>query len=194
MNDFLFRLDSGLLLRINALHAPWLDEIMWALSSKWINIPLAFCIILLLKSQLSWKKATLIFLISLGVVAFADVISTQLFKDGFQRLRPSHDPHVARQLHYYLIAPGNYYLGGRFGFVSSHAANLAALFAFIFPYFKKYTYSIYALGIYIFLVAYSRVYLGVHFPSDVLCGALLGLVIGWLLRRYLFARLIEKWD
>lgn len=194
MIDFLFRLDASLLLRINALHTPWLDEIMWMLSSKWINIPLAFCIILLLKSQFSWKKASLLFLLALLVVAFADVISTQLFKDGFQRLRPSHDPHLARYLHYYLIAPANYYLGGRYGFVSSHAANLAALFMFLLPYLKKYTFSIYVLGIYVFLVAYSRVYLGVHFPSDVLCGAMLGAFIGWLFRRYLFARLIQKWD
>jgi undecaprenyl-diphosphatase len=78
--------------------------------------------------------------------------------------------------------------------VSSHAANLAALFMFLLPYLKKYSLAIYGLGIYIFLVIYSRVYLGVHFPSDVLCGAMLGAFIGWLFRRYLFARLIEKWD
>jgi undecaprenyl-diphosphatase len=194
MIDFLFRLDSRLLLRINALHAPWLDEIMWILSSKWINFPLAILILALLKSQFSWRKTSILFLLTLVVVSLTDVISTQLFKDYFERLRPSHDPIVHHYLHFYMIAPNNPYLGGQYGFVSSHAANLAALFAFIFPYLKKYTYSIYALGIYVFLVAYSRVYLGVHFPSDVLCGALLGLVIGWLLRRYLFARLIEKWD
>jgi undecaprenyl-diphosphatase len=68
------------------------------------------------------------------------------------------------------------------------------MFAFVLPYLKKYTYSIYLLGVYVFLVAYSRVYLGVHFPSDVLCGALLGLLMGWLFRRYLFAQLISKWD
>jgi undecaprenyl-diphosphatase len=93
-----------------------------------------------------------------------------------------------------MIAPDNPYLGGKFGFVSSHAANLAALFAFIFPYMKKYRFSIYILGFYVFLVAYSRGYLGVHFPSDVLCGALLGLAIGWLFRRHLFVQLIQKWD
>jgi undecaprenyl-diphosphatase len=194
MNDFLFRLDSSLLLRINHFNAPWLDQCMWLLSSKWINFPLAILILALLKSQFSWRKTGVLFLLTIVVVSLTDVISTQLFKDYFERLRPSHDPIVHHYLHFYMIGPNNPYLGGRFGFVSSHAANLAALFAFIFPYLKKYTYSIYALGIYVFLVAYSRVYLGVHFPSDVLCGALLGLVIGWLLRRYLFAQLIEKWD
>lgn len=194
MIDFLFRLDSRLLLRINALHAPWLDEIMWILSSKWINFPLAMLILALLKSQFSWRKTSILFLLTLVVVSLTDVISTQLFKYYFERLRPSHDPIVHHYLHFYMIAPNNPYLGGQYGFVSSHAANLAALFAFIFPYLKKYTYSIYALGIYVFLVAYSRVYLGVHFPSDVLCGALLGMAIGWLFRRYLFAQIIQKWD
>jgi undecaprenyl-diphosphatase len=194
MIEFLQRIDNGLLLRINDFNAPWLDQCMWVLSSKWINIPLAFCIVLLLKSQFSWRKTSLIFLFALVVVSLTDLISTQLFKDYFERLRPSHDPIVGNYLHFYMIGPDNPYLGGKFGFVSSHAANLAAMFAFVLPYLKKYTYSIYLLGVYVFLVAYSRVYLGVHFPSDVLCGALLGLLMGWLFRRYLFAQLISKWD
>ena len=194
MIEFLQRIDNGLLLRINDFNAPWLDQCMWVLSSKWINIPLAFCIVLLLKSQFSWRKTSLLFLLALVVVSLTDVISTQLFKDYFERLRPSHDPIVGNYLHFYMIGPDNPYLGGKFGFVSSHAANLAAMFAFVLPYLKKYTYSIYLLGVYVFLVAYSRVYLGVHFPSDVLCGALLGALIGWMFRRYLFAQIIEKWD
>ena len=194
MIEFLQRIDNSLLLRINHFNAPCLDQCMWVLSSKWINFPLAFCIVLLLKSQFSWKKTSILFLLALVVVSLTDVISTQLFKDYFERLRPSHDPIVSHYLHFYMIGPNDPYLGGKFGFVSSHAANLAALFAFIFPFIKKYRFSIYAFGIYVFLVAYSRVYLGVHFPSDVVCGALLGLAIGCLFRRYLFAQLIQKWD
>jgi len=194
MIEFLFSLDYFLLLRVNALHAPWLDEIMWLFSSKWINFPLALCILWILKSQFSWKKTSILFLLALVVVSLTDVISTQLFKDFFERLRPSHDPIVSHHLHFYMLGPDNPYLGGKYGFVSSHAANLAALFAFVLPYLKKFPITIYALGIYVFLVAYSRVYLGVHFPSDVFCGALLGLFIGWLFQRHLFANLLNKWD
>ncbi len=194
MIELLQRIDNSLLLCINDLNAPWLDQCMWVLSSKWINIPLAFCIILLLKSQFSWRKTSLIFLMTLLVISLTDTVSTQLFKDVFERLRPSHNPIVSQYLHFYMIGPNNPYLGGQFGFVSSHAANLAALFMFVLPYLKKYNYAIYALGSYVFLVCYSRVYLGVHYPSDILCGALLGALIGWLFRRYLFAQIIEKWD
>jgi undecaprenyl-diphosphatase len=193
MIDFLFRLDAGLLLRINACHAPWLDEIMWALSSKLINLPLAVVIFWILKRQFSWQKASILFLMALTVVAFADVISTQLFKDVFQRLRPSHHPVISSYLHFYKIGPNNPYVGGRYGFVSSHAANLAAMFAFILPYLKPYRLVLYLLAIYVFLVSYSRVYLGVHYPSDVFCGALLGALIAWLFRRNIFATFIERW-
>lgn len=193
MIDFLLRIDHNLLLLINGLHSPWLDQCMWTLSSKWINLPIALVVVVFLKRQFSWKKTSLLFLLALVVVSLTDVVSTQGFKAYFQRLRPSHDPNLSQLLHFYMISPHNPYLGGRFGFVSSHAANLAAVFIFLLPYLKKYSAFIYALGLYVLLVSFSRVYLGVHFVSDVLCGAILGLGIGWLFRQYLFAKLINKW-
>lgn len=194
MIDFLLRLDSGLLLHINGMHAPWLDQIMWTLSSKWINLPLALLILWLLKSQFSWKKTGLIFLLTIVVIALTDIVSTQLFKDFFERLRPSHNPVLHGYLHFYMISPDHPYLGGRFGFVSSHAANLAALYMFVLPYLRPFKVAVYLLASYVFLVSYSRMYLGVHYPTDIICGALLGFGMALLFRRYLFAKLLQKWD
>jgi undecaprenyl-diphosphatase len=126
------------------------------------------------------------------VVAMTDLVSTQLFKDYFQRLRPSHDPQIGRYLHYYLIDPNNPYIGGRYGFVSSHAANLVGLLGFLFPYLIVQKRVFYLLLSYVFIVCYSRIYLGVHYPTDIICGALLGVSIAFLARKYAFNKILEK--
>ena len=192
MTDFILRLDHALLLRINSLHAPWLDELMWLLSSKWINIPVSILIFAGLKTQFSWKKSFLLLGSTLAVVSLSDVISTHLFKDVFERLRPSHHPVLHHYLHYYFIAPDNPYLGGRYGFVSSHAANLAAMFTVINPFLPYRKNSRIALGFYVLVVCYSRIYLGVHYPSDILCGALLGILIGFVFRQFLIVQFLDK--
>lgn len=192
MTDALLAFDEQLLLLINGSHTPFLDELMWIFSAKWINLPLAVLILAFLKSQFSWRKTSIIFLLMLLVVAMTDLVSTQLFKDYFQRLRPSHDPQIGRYLHYYLIDPNNPYIGGRYGFVSSHAANLAGLLAFLFPYLIVQKRVFYLLLSYVFIVCYSRIYLGVHYPTDIICGALLGVSIAFLARKYMFNKILEK--
>lgn len=192
MTDALLAFDEQLLLLINGSHTPFLDELMWIFSAKWINLPLAVLILAFLKSQFSWRKTSIIFLLMLLVVAMTDLVSTQLFKDYFQRLRPSHDPQIGRYLHYYFIDPNNPYIGGRYGFVSSHAANLAGLLAFLFPYLIVQKRVFYLLLSYVFIVCYSRIYLGVHYPTDIICGALLGVSIAFLARKYAFNKILEK--
>ena len=192
MTDTLLAFDEQLLLLINGWHSPLMDELMWIFSSKWINLPLAIVLLAFLKSQFSWKKASLIFFLMLVVVAMTDLVSTQLFKDYFQRLRPSHDPQVAPFLHYYFIGPHNPYMGGRFGFVSSHAANLAGLLAFLFPYLIVQKRVFYLLLSYVFMVGYSRIYLGVHYPTDIICGALLGVFLAYVARKFLFNKFMEN--
>jgi undecaprenyl-diphosphatase len=192
MTDALLAFDEQLLLLINGSHTPFLDELMWIFSAKWINLPLAVLILAFLKSQFSWRKTSIIFLLMLLVVAMTDLVSTQLFKDYFQRLRPSHDPQIGRYLHYYLIDLNNPYIGGRYGFVSSHAANLAGLLGFLFPYLIVQKRVFYLLLSYVFIVCYSRIYLGVHYPTDIICGALLGVSIAFLARKYAFNKILEK--
>jgi undecaprenyl-diphosphatase len=83
-------------------------------------------------------------------------------------------------------------MGGRYGFVSSHAANLAGLLAFLFPYLIVQKRVFYLLLSYVFIVCYSRIYLGVHYPTDIFCGALLGVSIAFLARKYMFNKILEK--
>jgi undecaprenyl-diphosphatase len=176
-------IDRAIVLFVNGLHTPLLDEIMWFLSGRLSLIPLYLLLFVLLKFQNTWKD-TLIILVGLTFsILLADQISVHLFKNGFERYRPSHNEELKYLLHFYEVKPGEYYQGGKYGFVSSHAANFFAMIAFIFPFYKEKKKWILAglilIGI---LVAISRIYLGVHYFSDVLVGATLGILVGFSIR------------
>jgi undecaprenyl-diphosphatase len=176
-------IDRAIVLFVNGLNTPLLDEIMWFLSGRFSLIPLYLLLLILLKSQNSWRN-TFIILSGLTLsILLADQISVHLFKNGFERYRPSHNEELKYLLHFYEVKPGEYYQGGKYGFVSSHAANFFAMIAFIFPFYKEKKKWILAglilIGI---LVAISRIYLGVHYFSDVLVGATLGILVGFSIR------------
>ena len=193
MIDFLLGLDVQLLLFINKLNAPWLDELMWQVSSKWINIPVGIVIIYFLNTQLNYRKTASVVLITIGLVLITDSLSTHLFKEVFLRFRPSHDPSLSDQLHFYFLHPNQAYLGGQYGFLSAHAANLAAVFALLYGFFSLKKKLLYIFTFYVVLVGSSRIYLGVHFPLDVLCGFLFGGLMGWLTRKLLMDKILAKW-
>ena len=96
----------------------------------------------------------------------------RILKPWVARLRPTHNPEIADLIH-----TVNGYRGGRYGFVSSHAANAATFVTFTALVFRNRFYTI-LLTLWAFLTAYSRVYLGVHYVGDVLCGALVGVLVG----------------
>lgn len=176
-------IDRAIVLFVNGLHTPLLDEIMWFLSGRFSLIPLYLLLLILLKSQNSWRN-TAIILVGLTLsILLADQISVHLFKNGFERYRPSHNEELKHLLHFYEVKPGEYYTGGKYGFVSSHAANFFTLIAFIFPFYKeKKKWILAGLILVGILVAISRIYLGVHYFSDVLIGAALGILVGFSIR------------
>ncbi len=189
MISWLESIDRSILFFINGLYTPFLDEIMWFFSGKLSLIPFYLILLILIKKENSWKNFGLICSGVFITVLISDQASVHLFKDFFQRYRPSHNLEIGHLLHYYEIKPGDFYRGGTYGFISSHAANYFGMLGFVLPLFsEKYRIlkvSAIVLGI---IVSLSRVYLGVHYPSDVFLGAGLGLLIGWSMNHFLYSR------
>lgn len=174
--DTLTSFDSQLFLALNGAHCGYCDSLMWNLSSRlaWLPVLLVLIYVLLHKG---WRQALLaITAIALAVV-LADQLSSGLIKHLVCRLRPTHDPSLALAVH---VVDG--YRGGTYGFVSSHAANMTAL-AVLLCCIMRQRVMWWVMLPWVALVSYSRIYLGVHFPGDVVCGALVGAVAGLLVAR-----------
>jgi undecaprenyl-diphosphatase len=166
-------LDRWLLLAANNHHSNALDAWMIFFSERFVWFP-AYLVILLVLGYMYGRRATLL-LPLLGLsVALADGISSRFFKPYFARLRPCHDPQLSATLN---LASG---CGGQFGFMSSHAANAFALVVFLWLALpRRYWLAKVLVLIWAILVSYSRMYLGAHYPSDVLAGATLGSLAAW---------------
>lgn len=163
MLDFFQSLDEQWLLRINGAHTPMLDAVMWFLSQIWVWVPFYLLIVVVLAVKFRWRALPLVLLI-FPLIVCSDQLASGLFKNYFHRLRPSHEPHLQLLLHYV-----NDYRGGTYGFVSSHALNVFALsFYLLFTAGRRIKGLLVVLFVWATAVTYSRVYLGVHYPSDVL--------------------------
>jgi undecaprenyl-diphosphatase len=170
MIDFFLELDKNLFLELNSYHAEWLDVVMWFISNKLVWIPF-YLIILYFIFKVHGTKGILILVCIALTITLADQISSSLMKPFFARLRPTHDPELEGLVH-----TVNGYRGEKFGFASSHAANTFGLALFIFLLFRERTRQVRWIFAWALLVAYSRIYLGVHYPGDILVGAVVGMI------------------
>ncbi|WP_255069856.1 phosphatase PAP2 family protein [Lacihabitans sp. LS3-19] len=161
--------DKNAFLWLNSYHNFWLDKTMLFFSASKVWIPLYVLIIFLFFKNFNWQNAIKFILIIIASVALSDFIASGIFKPYFQRLRPCHE--ILSEM----ILVGK--CGGQFGFASSHAANSFALFMSIFLIFRRQNLWIFLLLFWAIIVSYSRIYLGVHYPIDILVGGCIGIVI-----------------
>ena len=127
MNNFLEEIDRQIVTLINSWNTPLLDEIMWIVSAKLTWIPLYLFLLFLAYRKLDRKTFFLFIGFVCAAVVLADLVSVHAFKNVFLRFRPSHNLILTNKLHYYEMASGEFYKGGKYGFVSSHAANFLAI-------------------------------------------------------------------
>jgi Membrane-associated phospholipid phosphatase len=169
-------LDERFFLFLNGLHTDWMDKVMIAVTQMWVWLPLYLLMIYWTVKQYG-KRCWWIF-IALGIVVLcSDQLSAHVCKPLFQRLRPCYNVDLQN-----LIYLPKGMAGGKYGFVSSHAANTFAIAAFMTAAIRKNRARVgIVLYLWAFISSYSRIYLGFHYPGDIFCGAVLGILVGLIL-------------
>jgi len=147
----------------------FLNKFMWLFTGKWPWLFLLPIFLILMFYKKNWKDALLFLLFLIITITLCDQISSGFLKPWVARLRPSHHPDFAP----YVVLFHNY-KGGLYGFVSSHAANFFGFAVFTSLILKNRIYTITVLFCAL-LVCYTRIYFGVHFPTDILGGILIGI-------------------
>ena len=171
------KLDTQLFLYLNGKHNAFFDPIMYWASDKLFWIPFYLLIVVILIRE--YKKNSVYVLLAIGLlITLCDQTASNLIKGTVKRLRPSHEPTIQKLIH--LSEAGK---GGQYGFISSHSANafgLATFLILLLP--KKYNRLKITLLVWAILVAYSRIYNGVHYPTDVIVAMILGIGYGFLVK------------
>lgn len=184
MLDTLLHLETPLFLWLNQQHAAFSDGFMWLVTNKWTWLPILLLLTVLIFYKTSWRQAVFLVIAIILCVTLADQLSDAVLKPYFARLRPSHHPHFREIVH---LVHG--YRGGQYGFVSSHAANSFAIAVFLHKAMPTRLLSV-TVFLWALLSSYSRIYLGVHFLSDVIFGGLLGAGVGYVVYQiYVWARM-----
>ena len=188
MLEQILHFDEELFLFLNGLGTTTWDGFWLVITNKLTFIPLYAILLFLIYRKLGIKTLLLLILVIVALITFTDQV-TNLFKDGFERLRPCREEGVKEFMRF--IAPRC----GKYGFFSGHSSNTMAVAVFagllLKPYYK---YLIFILLFWSAVVAYSRIYVGVHYPLDIICGMTFGAISGfgfYKLQKYLVKRFIS---
>lgn len=175
MIDWLNTIDTQVFLALNGLHAPYFDAFMKLFTGKWIWVPMYAAVLFAVVRNYRWRQTLAVLVCVALAITIADQVCATLIRPEVCRLRPSNPENPLSEMVH--IVGG--YRGGSYGFPSCHAANSFALASFLTLLFanRKLSLFIFAWAV---LNSYSRVYLGVHYPGDLLVGAIIALRRVWL--------------
>jgi len=180
--DRIINWDQRLLVFLNSMGNEQWDFFWIGVTNKYVWIPLYVIILYLLLKHFGWKKTLFtLFFIAL-LITFTDQF-VNLIKETFQRIRPFKDESISSLIRVVKKSGG-------YSFLSGHATNSFAVSTFVILSLKSYFKPIYFILIWPILFAYSRIYLGVHYPLDVLSAVFLGVFLGFVFQRV--SRLIYK--
>jgi len=184
--------ERNLFFFLNGSDSPLWDSFFYFYSYKWTWIPLYLCFLFVViyrktgaEIKSDWKEIAWTIVAVVLVITLCDQIASGIFKPLFQRFRPTHHPDFQD-----LVKTVYGMRGGKYGFISSHAANTFGFAAFMALLFRNRLLT-FTLFLFAFITAYSRIYLGLHFISDVVVGALVGILTGYVVYRIYHWKLRE---
>ncbi|MCQ2370290.1 MAG: phosphatase PAP2 family protein [Paludibacteraceae bacterium] len=167
------QLDKSIILEINSHYNDYFDVFMMWVSDKWIWVPM-YCSILYVIAKTKKIETVMVVLGVVFTVVLCDQVSASIFKPIFHRFRPAQDPEIG-QLCHVVCGYGN----SLYGFVSSHAANTFGVAVFLTLVFRNKLFELF-IFFWALINCYSRMYLAAHYLGDIVCGAILGVLLGWL--------------
>ncbi|MDR3235226.1 MAG: phosphatase PAP2 family protein [Prevotellaceae bacterium] len=176
MFDWLIDLDKTLFVLLNNCYCSTFDPVMIFVTGNFSWIPLYLVIFFFFFRKHGWKTGLLALLAVLLIFGLTDQLGVHLFKNTIQRLRPCHESEFQGVIRILEAC------GGQYSFISNHAANTFGLATFTSLFFRKKWY-VWSIVLWAALVSYSRIYVGKHYPLDLLCGAIFGALIAYLVYR-----------